>query len=119
MSIGAEVTRIVAPLSTYGWLVRTGDVMLDLVVCDGELKRLDSSTGFQDLHVNDLKRLSALRFEDMLSLLGVSRHEVTVERIYLEIPEETYELLRSDDYNLRHCGFSDLMVWVGKEQLAG
>ena len=118
MSVGAEVTRIIAPES-YGWLVRVGDVMLDLVVCHGEIKRLDSSTGFMALHTNDLKRLAALRMEDILFLLNVSRSEVTVEHIYLEIPDSTYELLRSDDNMLRHSGFSDLMVWVGKEKIKG
>lgn len=117
MTVGAEVTRIVAPSSTYGWLVRVSDVMLDLVVCNGELKRLDSSTGFSALHTNDLKRLAALRIDDMLQLLGLSRGEVKIERIYVEIPETTYEMLRSDDYALQNCGFNELMVWVGKEQM--
>lgn len=118
MSVGAEITRIIAAAnSTYGWLVRVGDVMLDLVVCHGEVKRLDSSTGFQALHTNDLKRLATLRMEDMLYLLNVSRSEVKVETMYLEIPEATYELLRSEDCVLQHSGFSDLMVWVGKEKI--
>ena len=117
MSVGAEVTRITAPHSTYGWLVRSGDVMLDLVVLNGELQRLDSSTGFLDLHTNDLKRLAALRIDDMLKLLSVSHDEVKTETIYVEIPEATYEMLRSDDYALQNSGFNDLMVWVGREQM--
>lgn len=117
MSVGAEVTRIVAPSSTYGWLVRAGDVMLDLVVLNGEVKRLDSSTGFLDLHTNDLKRLAALRMDDMLKILNVSLPEVRVETFCIEIPEATYEMLRSDDYALQNSGFNDLMVWVGKEQI--
>jgi hypothetical protein len=117
VSIGAEITRIIAPSSTYGWLVLAGDVMLDLVVRNGEVQRLDSSTGFLALHTNDLKRLAALRIDDMLKLLNVSRSEVKVETIYLEIPDTTYEMLWSEDYALQNSGFNDLMVWVGKEKM--
>ena len=114
MSVGAEVTRIVTPTSSYAWLVRAGDIMLDLVVCGGEVIRLDRSVGFATLHTNDIKRFASLRIDDMTRLLGVDLNEVTVDRIYVEIPEETYELLSGDDYALQNSGFSDLMVWVGK-----
>lgn len=117
MSVGAEVTRIIAPSATYGWLVLAGDVMLDLVVRDGEFQRLDSSTGFLALHTNDLKRIAALRVHDMLELLNVTSDEVEVETFYLDIPDTTYEMLWSDDYALQNAGFSDLMVWVGKEKM--
>lgn len=113
--IGAELTRITAPASTYGWLVRVSDIMLDLVVRDGVLQRLDRSTGFESLHTNDLKRLATLRINDMLRLLDLKERDVCIQSITVDIPRATYQLLISDDFTEQQSGFNDLMVWVGKE----
>lgn len=113
--IGAVLTRITAPDSTYGWLVRVADIMLDLVVRDGVLQRLDRSTGFEGLHTNDLKRLATMRINDMLNLLDLAESDVCISTMILDIPVATYDLLVSDDFTDQQAGFNDLMVWVGKK----
>lgn len=113
--IGAELTRITAPASTYGWLVRVADIMLDLVVRDGVLQRLDRSTGFASLHTNDLKRLATFRINDMLKILDLAEKDVCIQSLTVDIPVATYDLLVSDDFSEQQSGFNELMVWVGKK----
>jgi hypothetical protein len=113
--IGVELTRITAPASTYGWLVRAADIMLDVVVRDGVLQRLDRSTGFESLHTNDLKRLATLRINDMLRILDLREKEVCIQSLTVDIPRSTYDQLVSDDFTEQQTGFNDLMVWVGRE----
>lgn len=115
MTVGAVITRLLAPGSTYAWVVHAGDLMLDLIVRSGAFVRLDRSRGFAGLPINDVKRLMALRTDDTLDLLRVARACVSVQRVHVEIPARTYELLACDDLPSVEAGFNEVMVWVGRE----